>query len=180
MKDFRIFILGIFSITTLAFLSGCSGMSGESARTMGDTLTKEQHFTLKNLKDESVSLDQVLAQNKAVLIDFWATWCGYCVEAMPDLVQLHKENQSRGFTVLGVNIGESREPVAHFVEKMKIPFPVALDEEATVSQAYGIVGIPTTVLVRSDGKILGEYHSFTNKLKADVEKALSEATGTHV
>ena len=154
------------------FITGCSGVMDGERNMAGGTLTAEQRFTLKDLQGDSVSLDQLLTQKKAVLLDFWATWCGYCVEEMPDLVRLQQRYQAQGFTILGVNAGESRELVARFVEKMHVNFPVVLDEETSVSQAFGIVGIPTSVLVGPGGKVLGEYHSFTPKLESDVRSAV--------
>ena len=156
-------------------LTGCWGPVREVglSSSVGNELTQEQRFTLKNIQDEVVSLDRVLAQNKAVLIDFWATWCGYCVEEMPDLIKLYRENKDRGFTVLAVNIGESRQQASLFAQKMNIPFPIVLDENNSVAEKYGVVGIPMSFLIDSQGRILGEYHSYTRELESDVEKALT-------
>ena len=158
-------------------LTGCWGpVNGISVSSnVGNELTQEQRFTLKNLKDEAVSLDQVLAQNKAVLIDFWATWCGYCVEAMPDLIKLHNQKKDRGFTILAVNVGESKEQATLFAEKMNIPFPIVLDEDSAVAERYGVVGIPFSLLIDPRGRLLGEYHAYSRQLESDVEKALAES-----
>ena len=173
MKKTFFLIVSCFLISLSA--TGCWGpVTGVGvSSSVGKDLTPEQRFTLKNIQDEAVSLDQVLTQHKAVLIDFWATWCGYCVEEMPALIKLHEKNQARGFTVLAVNVGESKEQADLFAKKMNLPFPVVLDEDSSVSQKYGVVGIPTSLLVNSQGRILGEYHAYTKQLESDVEKALS-------
>ena len=161
----------------LCYGAGCSALTGtgSSASSLGTELKPTQRFTLMNPAREAVSLDQVLSKNKAVLINFWATWCGYCVEEMPDLVKLQTRLESRGFTVLGVDVGESADQASSFAKKFGLNFPIVLDEDNTVSQNYGLVGIPVSYLIRSDGKVLGEYHGFSNKLVSDVEDSLKEA-----
>jgi peroxiredoxin len=170
-RSFSSFFLLPSSILLFA-LSGCSGLIVPGG-SVGTELTQEQRFTLKGLKNEAISLDQLLAQNKAVLVNFWATWCTYCVEEMPELIKLQKKDFPRGFTVLAVNVGESQAQAAMFAEKMQMNFPVALDEDTAVSRAYGLVGIPTTFLINAQGKVIGEYHSYDPKLERDVEQALS-------
>ena len=168
-------LLVVTALSLTLTLSGCWGPVREMpSSTVGNTLTQEQRFTLKNTQEEVVSLDQVLAQHKAVLVDFWATWCAYCVEEMPDLIKLHQRNKSRGFTVLAVNIGESKEQAALFAKKMNIPFPIVLDENSSVAEKYGVVGIPISFLISPQGRILGEYHAYTRELESDVEKALTQ------
>jgi peroxiredoxin len=168
-----LFILVFLFLMSLT-LSGCWGpVRGLSVSSqVGKSLTQQQRFTLKNIQGDAVSLDQVLTQNKAVLINFWATWCGYCVEEMPDLVKLHQANKDKGFTVLAVNVGESKEQASLFAQKMNIPFPIVLDEDSQVAEKYGLVGIPMSLLIDPSGRILGEYHSYTRQLETDVEKAL--------
>lgn len=164
-----------FVIGVVAFVgAGCStGTEGPSGQVSG-ALTPEQRFTLKNLRGEDIRLDGVLAANKAVLVDFWATWCGYCVEEMPDLIRLQQKYDRRPFTVLAVNAGESAHQVSLFNEKMKLNFPVLLDEEMITLQKFGINGIPTSLLLDSQGKVLGVYHQYSSRLEQDVENALKE------
>jgi thiol-disulfide isomerase/thioredoxin len=161
----RCLIVGV-----MLFLTGCGRVTGMSMRSaVGSELTEAQKFSLKNLEGGVTDLSQVLTQKKLVLIDFWASWCGYCVEEMPDLIKL----QARGFTVLAVNVGETARQAASFKKKFKLNFPIVLDEDNAVARNYGVVGIPVSYLVSPDGKVLGEYHEFTPKLISDVEKSLS-------
>lgn len=152
--------------------SGCTaGESkpfGAAQEKRGDTVL----FTLKNLEDQDVSLGALLSQNKAVLINFWATWCPPCREEIPDLIKFQEKYGTSGFTVLGVDVGESKTKVSTFAKKFGMNYPIVLDSQMAVAERYKIVGIPTSILVNSEGKILGQYHAFTKKLVADVEKAL--------
>jgi peroxiredoxin len=167
----------IFFVYALAFVvTGCSNVTGSGSVTssMGSELKQVHRFTLMNPQNDAVSLDQLLAKNKSVLINFWATWCGFCVEEMPDLVKLQARLEGQGFTVLAVDVGESAAQASAFAKKMGLNFPIVLDEDNTVAQNYGIVGIPISYLISSEGKILGEYHGFTQKLVTDVETSLKD------
>lgn len=152
--------------------AGCSmpGSVGSSSAKNGSGTASP--FTLQDSQGGAVSLEDALKKNKAVLLNFWATWCPPCREEIPDLIRLQNEYGKSGFTVLGINVGESAAKVSGFVNKMGINYPVLLDSEQSVATQYGIVGIPTSYLVSSDGKILGEYHAATAELFSEVKKAL--------
>ena len=167
MKRYAAVILAVFT------LSGCGRVAGIPSSLSGSELTEGQKFTLKTPDGSMLSLAQVLSQKKSVLVNFWATWCSYCVEEMPDLVKLQAKNEPRGFTVLGVNAGENASQAAAFIRKHGINFPVVLDEDMAVSQQYNLIGLPTSFLISSDGKIIGQYTGFTPSLVSDVEKSLA-------
>lgn len=154
-------------------LAGCGRVSGIPSSLTGGTLTEAQRFILKTPEGNVLSLPQTLAQKKSVLLNFWATWCAYCVEEMPDLVRLQSRLEAKGFAVIAVNAGESAGQAAAFAKKMGLNFPVALDEDMAVAQAYRLVGIPTSFLISSDGRILGQYNGFTPGLVSDVEESLA-------
>ena len=164
--------VGSFLCASLLLSVGCGGATATYSEQSGDKLAPEQMFTLKDLSGKDVSLKEELAKNKAVLINFWATWCPPCREEIPDLVRLHEQYQGQSFEVLGVNLGESNKKASSFAQKMSINYPVLLDSDEEAATDYGIVGIPTSLLVKSDGTIVGEYHSASKKLFTDVENSL--------
>ncbi len=148
------------------------GPSSRDSSAQDGQLSGRQMFTLKNLDGEDVSLEALLKRNKAVLLNFWATWCPPCREEIPDLIKLQETYQGRSFTILGVDVGESGAKVSGFVKKIGINYPVVLDSDNRVTEIYRVVGIPTSLLIDSDGKILGVYHGFTGPLVEDVKKAV--------
>jgi peroxiredoxin len=160
-----------FTPLFLAFVFFAAGCVGPAASNAGP-LKDKQRFTLKTPTGTSVSLESSLKSNKAVLVNFWATWCPPCREEIPDLVKLYAAKKSAGLEIIGVDVGESAKRVAAFAEKNGMTFPVVLDEDQSVAEAYGVSGIPTTFLIASDGRVLGTYHAFTPQLEADVEEAL--------
>ena len=165
---------GAWTLVLALSAAGCGRVVGipSSGAVVGAELNESQRFTLKSTDGSVVSLAQLLSQKRLVLINFWATWCGYCVEEMPDFVKLQEAQQDKGFTVLAVNVGESAAQASAFAKRHGLNFPVLLDEDMAVSQAYGLVGIPSSYLVDSGGKVIGEYHGFTPELVSDVESHL--------
>ena len=107
-------------------------------------------FTLLDLAGQPVSLSSFQGK-KAVLIDFWATWCGPCRAAMPDLQELSDKFKDHGLEVVTIDEGESVAQVRHFMERKKYSLQVLLDHDGVVGDKYGVRGIPTSVLIDKNG-----------------------------
>ena len=92
-------------------------------------------------------------KGKAILLDFWASWCGPCIRSMPFVEKLHEEYRAQGLVVLAVDVGETREAVEKFLKTKNLPYPVIMGDEAGIPAAYGISAFPTFVMIGTDGKI---------------------------
>lgn len=108
-------------------------------------------FTLKNLEGEDVNLSDY--KGKHVFLNFWATWCGFCDQEMPDLQKIYEENDD--IVVLAVNVMETQEEVKTYVDENGLSFPVVLDEEGMMGSLYLVRGMPTTYFINKEGVILG-------------------------
>ena len=108
-------------------------------------------FTLQSLDGDSVSLSDF--RGKPVMLNFWATWCGYCREEMPYFHQIDKEWPDSELVVLMINVGERASMVDSFMEAYNLSLTVLLDSRRTVSEKYNIVGLPTTYFIDKDGII---------------------------
>jgi peroxiredoxin len=118
--------------------------------------SKAPDFTLSNLAGEKIELGN-LVREKATLLVFWATWCPSCVEEIPTLNEWTEKYPD--LQILGINVEEPADRIRDFAEKFQIRYPVLLDEDAAVTQQYGLVGIPATILVAKGGQII--YYGFT-------------------
>jgi cytochrome c biogenesis protein CcmG/thiol:disulfide interchange protein DsbE len=114
---------------------------------------KAPSFSLPGLDGQIYSLDSL--QGKPVMINFWASWCEPCRAEAPDLAAIYERYQGR-IEILAVNVTtkDRVEDVQSFVQQYRIPFPVLLDEQAKVTEAYNIAPIPTTYFVNKNGIVV--------------------------
>ncbi|MMZ64985.1 Thiol-disulfide oxidoreductase ResA [compost metagenome] len=92
-------------------------------------------------------------KGKAVVLNFWATWCTYCVNEMPALQAQWEKWRDQGVVVLGINTGEDEMTVRNFTEQLGIDFPILHDFENDAVRNYGVVPMPTTFFVNKKGRI---------------------------
>lgn len=114
-------------------------------------------FTLQGLDGQPVSLSQFRGK-KPVLLVFWATWCPECEAASPAINALHGGPDGEKMQILALDYREKRERVAAAVKSRDIRYTVLLDERGQVARAFGVVGIPTYVLIGRDGTVVYREH----------------------
>jgi peroxiredoxin len=106
-------------------------------------------FTVSGLDGRPVSLAAL--RGRVVLLNFWASWCLECRPEMPALERLHRQFGPSGLAVVGINARESRESVRRFAAELGVTFPLGLDPAGLVQSNYGVVGLPTTILIARNG-----------------------------
>jgi len=121
---------------------------------------KPSGFSLYDLNGNLVNLSDF--KGRPVILFFWATWCPYCREKFPQLAQEYPNMKSKNIVFLAVDIGEQKSRVeSYFKSKnIQIEFPVLLDQNSKVASGYNIVGIPTFIVIGSQGQILFSGNSF--------------------
>lgn len=112
--------------------------------------------------------------NNVVILDFWATWCGPCVRAMPILDAVAKEYAKKGVKLVAVNLRETEDQVQAFLKQHKLSPTVVMDRSGAAANRYKVSGIPQTVIVGKDGKVaqvhVGLVPDLASMLKADLDK----------
>ena len=96
-------------------------------------------------------------KGKVVVLDFWATWCGNCLQAMPEIVKLHHESAGSDVEVVAVNLEEPPDQITALLERHKWQLPVALDRDGAVAAKYGVTAIPQTVIINRDGTVARHF-----------------------
>jgi peroxiredoxin len=132
-------------------------------------------FTLESLDGKSMRLSDL--RGKAVLLNFWATWCGPCKIETPWLVDLQNQYGSQGLQVVGVAMDDSgKEDIAKFAKEMGVNYPVLLGKES-VGDAYGVIpALPESFFIGRDGKIVDKIIGLRGK--AEIEDSIRKALDT--
>jgi len=134
-------------------------------------------FALQSLDGKTVKLSDF--RGKAVLLNFWATWCEPCKIEMPWFVDFEKKYGSQGLEVLGVAMDDaSPSEISSFAQKLGVNYPVLIGKEEVGGQYGGIEYLPSTFYISRDGKILD--HVFGLVSRSEIESNIQKALGHEV
>ena len=132
-------------------------------------------FELQTLDGKDLKLSNL--RGKAVLLNFWATYCGPCKIEMPWFVELQKEYGPQGFQIVGVAMDDaSTEDIAKFAKEMGVNYPILLGKESVGESYGGVNALPTTFFLDRDGKLIArEFGLQSRSVFVDhIKKALSQ------
>ena len=143
-------------------------------KTAGLNGTVAPDFQLQSLDGKQVRLSDY--RGKAVLLNFWATWCAPCKIEMPWFIDLQRQYASRGLQVIGVAMDDSGEAaIAKFAKEMAVNYPVLIGKES-VGDAYGGVEfLPTTFFIDRQGKVVERVFGLASR--SDVEDDIKKSLG---
>jgi len=123
---------------------------------------KVPDFALPAIQDQKM-VDINKLRGKAVLVNFWATWCGPCVQEIPSLISLQKEFGPQGLEVIGVSMDQNGEgPVQKLIEKTGINYPVVMGDAKIAREFGGVFGIPASFLIDQSGTVRKRFNGWTS------------------
>jgi thiol-disulfide isomerase/thioredoxin len=147
--------------------------TGSVPRLTQSTLAPD--FSLESLDGKTLRLSDL--RGKAVLLNFWATWCGPCKIEMPWFVDLQKQYGSQGLQIVGVAMDDaSKEDISKFAKEMGVNYPILIGKESVGDQYGGVPALPESFLISRDGKIVDKIIGLRGK--ADIEEAVKKALDT--
>lgn len=123
--------------------------------------------------DGPVNLEAFRGQ--LVYLDFWASWCGPCKQSFPFMNAMQRKYAARGLQVIAINVDQSRTDAETFLQAVPAQFTIAFDPEGATPRKYAIKGMPSSVLIGRDGKVIFTHVGFKKIDEARLERAIVDA-----
>jgi peroxiredoxin len=141
----------------------------KSTPTPTKTTGQSLDFTLQDLNGNEVQLKDF--KGKKVFINIWATWCGYCVQEMPDMEKIHQEGDA-DTVILAVNAGEDLNTVKEFMDSNGFHFTALMDESYSLGKKLNVTGYPTSIFIDREGNISSKVVGAMSydKMKKELQK----------
>jgi thiol-disulfide isomerase/thioredoxin len=163
-------LLNLFSLLLLALV--CF-----EAVATEDVNRPAPNCALSNL-EVSEKYDLQRFKGQVVYVDFWASWCGPCVQSFPYMNTLNHDLKEQGLQVLGINLDENAEDAHDFVSHTPPEFLVAADSNGNCAKEFGVKAMPSTFLVDRKGVIREIHYGFrpgeAKEFRGKVEQLLAE------
>lgn len=169
-------ILALVGLLCALPAPGLCGELGQDKFKPGDTAPE---FTLKSLANEEIKLSS-FAGNKVVLLNFWGLRCGACIEEMPYLETIYSRYRDKGLIVLGVDTdGVGSDEVNATLKEIDVSvgYPLLVDPDFTVTDAYTNFLVPLTIVIDKSGKIRYIHTGFEKGDEKKYESAVKKALG---
>lgn len=138
----------------------------------------------KTIEIEGMTLDEKPLdwskyKGKVVLIEFWATWCGPCLQEIPNLKAVYEKYRDKGFEIVGISVDEDLNALEKGLEKLKFPWTVLADEKwrkagkVRMYDRFAIRGVPRGILLDRDGKVV-TIETRGEKLETELKRLFGE------
>ncbi len=114
-------------------------------------------------------------KGQTVYLDFWASWCGPCKQSFPWMNSMQARYGSKGLRVLAINLDQKNADATSFLADNPARFDIAFDPAGKTPRSYAIVGMPTSVLIGPDGKVLMVHSGFKGEQADVLERQIQQS-----
>lgn len=114
-------------------------------------------------------------RGKVVYLDFWASWCGPCKQSFPWMNEMQTRYGDQGLRVVAINVDQKAGDARAFLAQNPARFEVAFDSTGVTPKNYAIKGMPTSVLIGADGKVISVHGGFRNEQRTELENHIKTA-----
>ena len=182
--------LVLFTAMTVAF-SGLTACTNTATTNDGSTETSKatqnsnyppapsaiMQADIKDLDGNTFKLED--KKGKVVLVDLWATWCGPCRDAMPDLVALQDKYRDKNFEIIGLDTDEEETPdqIKAFAQKQKLNYQLGYADAKMMSEFIKVTrlqGIPQSILINGDGRMVGIFPGGGKRVMAQIQETVEK------
>lgn len=174
MKRDPVILIVVAIVISLMLVFGIQKTRHRSSQSAGPLQGRPApDFSLASLDGNTLKLSDF--HGKAVLLNFWATWCEPCKVEMPWFVELQKKYGPQGLQILGVAMDDaSPKEISDFAKKMGVNYPIVIGKEAVGDQYGGLPYLPSTFYIDRDGKVVDRVYGLISRseIEADIQKAL--------
>ena len=149
-------LIGVAALLGLLIWKVAFGRTTGAADELADgKLVHAPAFTLDRL-DRDGQLGVGDLKGKAVVVNFWASWCVPCRDEAPVLQKTYERYRDQGLVVLGVDVNDFRQDARRFMKRYGLTYPVVYDGKGSTVGKWGVRGFPETFFVDRTGKLVGE------------------------
>jgi thiol-disulfide isomerase/thioredoxin len=158
---------------------GADGAGGDSSGGSQSMLVAKPapDFQLNLTGGEKFKLSE--EKGTVIILDFWASWCGPCMQAMPQTDKVVEEFKDRKVKLIAVNMQEDKATIASALERLKINPSVAMDIDGAIAERYQVTAIPQVVVIDAQSNVvdvmIGAGPNYAAQLTKSIEKALTPA-----
>ena len=146
---YRTSILSIFAV--MIFYAAYKSMEEEPKTALAIIEEEAPNFAGETLAGDLLVLTNEIEGK--TLINFWGSWCEPCKREMPALETAYSTHKNDGFNVISINLGQSDLVTRQFVDQYNLTFPVLIDQDGSIKEAYHVGNLPASFLVDEDGLI---------------------------
>lgn len=170
------YAMALFVFMAFAGLQGCKAKDKRKTADAGSAMPAEGDqvipFKIRTLDGKDLSLDGL--KGRPVVINFWASWCGPCRIEASSIEDNYLAFRDKGVEFIGVAIQDSPSDARKFVKEFKWTFSVGLDESGDIADEYRLYGIPKTMVVGKDGRLIFTHTGAVSseELAGAIQKAL--------
>jgi peroxiredoxin len=141
---------GAACLLVAAAVSAGGGPGGKGLEALADR-PPAPGFDLPDPKGQQIRLSDYAG--KPLIVNFWATWCPPCRAEMPSLQRAWEQVRGDGIELVAINVGESEGTIQRFLEQVSVDFPLPMDRDSEVVQAWPVRGLPTTFVIDPQGRL---------------------------
>ena len=161
------------------FIAGCENIAGLKEIKKIEIGKPAPDFVLQDVSGDTWKLSSL--KGKAVFINFWASWCKPCRDEMPSMEALNKAMAGQPFQMLAIVFNDDIDTANRFARGLGVTFPVLVNPEPELTEAYMITGVPETFLIDVDGilrhRFIGPYNWDTPEMRTLVQELLNSPKG---